>query len=113
MTSRNNMRKKPPQRALHHLEPKEQGDSTLKLHHIPVLLEQVVTLLAPRPGESYLDLTAGYGGHAREILARTNAPELMTLVDRDSNAIRELQTFRDKGAVLVQSDFASFTERAV
>ena len=33
-------------------------------HHVPVLLEAVLQQLNPQKGESYLDLTAGYGGHA-------------------------------------------------
>ena len=39
--------------------------------HIPVLLNDVVRSLAPKPGERYLDLTAGYGGHAAKILEVT------------------------------------------
>jgi 16S rRNA (cytosine1402-N4)-methyltransferase len=59
--------------------------------HIPVLLEQVLHYLDPQPGESYLDLTAGYGGHASAILQRTRAPQKTVLVDRDSFAITELE----------------------
>ena len=36
--------------------------------HKPVLLSEVLAALQPKPGESYLDLTAGYAGHASEIL---------------------------------------------
>ncbi|MEO5949228.1 MAG: 16S rRNA (cytosine(1402)-N(4))-methyltransferase, partial [Candidatus Saccharimonas sp.] len=39
--------------------------------HVPVLLENVLQELQPQSGENYLDLTAGYGGHARAILQRT------------------------------------------
>ena len=53
--------------------------------HEPVLLAQVLQYLNPHPGEIYLDVTAGYGGHAKEILARTIATAV--LVDRDQNAI--------------------------
>ena len=35
--------------------------------HIPVLLDDVLRLLNPQQGEHYLDLTAGYGGHARRL----------------------------------------------
>lgn len=34
------------------------------LAHIPVLPREILAAFAPRPGESYLDATAGLGGHA-------------------------------------------------
>jgi len=76
------------------------------IHHIPVLLEQVLQYLHPREGDSYLDLTAGYGGHATQILERTHNPSETVLVDRDSNAIRVLEgTFAGKGVQVIQKDF--------
>lgn len=71
--------------------------------HIPVLLDAVLAILHPQKGESYLDLTAGYGGHASAVIERTDSPA--TLVDRDENAIRELQHFVDTGSRLVHADF--------
>jgi 16S rRNA (cytosine1402-N4)-methyltransferase len=59
--------------------------------HVPVVLEEVLQYLDPQPGESYLDLTAGYGGHAREILARTGSLTTAVLVDRDAKAIDVLR----------------------
>lgn len=73
--------------------------------HVPVLLDAVLQYLDPKPGESYLDLTAGYGGHADAVLERTSSPELMTLVDRDSHAIATLERFKDAGAELLHTDF--------
>jgi 16S rRNA (cytosine1402-N4)-methyltransferase len=58
--------------------------------HIPVLLEQTLHYLQPRLGESYLDATAGYGGHAAAVLSHTQAPERAVLVDRDEHAITAL-----------------------
>lgn len=58
--------------------------------HTPVLLTQVLAYLAPQEGESYLDLTAGYGGHAAAVLERTKAFGQAVLVDRDESAITEL-----------------------
>lgn len=75
--------------------------------HVPVLHDQVVRLLAPQPGESYLDLTAGYGGHARTIIDRTAAPGRATLVDRDPQALDSLTDLAAAGVHLVPADFAS------
>lgn len=85
-------------------------DDTNNLH-VPVLLAPVLSLLAPQPGESYLDVTAGYGGHASEVFARTNAPEKGVLVDRDDNAITVLQDrFAPSGTRLLHSDFLSASQ---
>lgn len=73
--------------------------------HVPVLLTEVLQYLAPAPGNSYLDLTAGYGGHASEIVARTGAPQRTTLVDRDDNAIAVLQEQFVNGERLLHTDF--------
>lgn len=80
--------------------------------HTPVLLDSVVEALAPATGESYLDLTAGYGGHAHAVLARTKAPEHMVLVDRDEMAIRALEPFKAQGADVVHDDYAHYAEKA-
>jgi 16S rRNA (cytosine1402-N4)-methyltransferase len=75
--------------------------------HVPVLLEQVLQVLDPQPGETYLDLTAGYGGHAQAVLTKTNNYKDSVLVDRDENAINELKPLQEKGATLLHDDFAS------
>ncbi len=38
--------------------------------HRPIMVAEILATLAPQPGESAADCTLGYGGHAREILAR-------------------------------------------
>lgn len=82
--------------------------------HVPVLLEQVLTYLDPKSGESYLDLTAGYGGHASAVLERTKAPDRAVLVDRDSNAIHELQANKHlKDCTITQADFAAACQQLV
>lgn len=59
-------------------------------NHQPVLLQATLSLLEPQTRDTYLDLTAGYGGHAAAILARTRAPERAVLVDRDNAATEHL-----------------------
>ena len=38
--------------------------------HRPIMVAEILAALAPKPGELAVDCTLGYGGHAREILAR-------------------------------------------
>jgi len=76
--------------------------------HQPVLLQQVLQYLDPRAGDSYLDLTGGYGGHASAVLEITHNPADSVLVDRDSNAIAELKKrFAGQGIQLLHKDFLS------
>ncbi len=38
--------------------------------HRPICVQEILEILAPKPGEIAVDATLGYGGHAREILTR-------------------------------------------
>jgi len=82
-------------------------------HHVPVLLDATLDQLKPISGENYLDLTAGYGGHARQILAGTNNYEDSTLVDRDDYAISHLDEFVQKGVRLLHTDFVSAARQLI
>lgn len=83
--------------------------------HTPVLLEAVLDSLRPKAGDDYLDLTAGYGGHAEAILERTlqnidpyNNGSSSYLLDRDRNAIAALERkFSERGVQIVKQDFLS------
>ncbi|MFZ3009560.1 MAG: 16S rRNA (cytosine(1402)-N(4))-methyltransferase RsmH [Candidatus Microsaccharimonas sp.] len=82
-------------------------------HHVPVLLEQTLALLNPHTGENYLDLTAGYGGHAAAILAQTNNFKESVLVDRDDYAIAHLSDYASKGTRLLHTDFESAANQLI
>ncbi len=82
-------------------------------HHVPVLLEATLRELAPKVGESYLDLTAGYAGHASAVLEKTNNFNDSVLVDRDEYAISHLQHMADRGVRLMNTDFASAAQQLV
>jgi 16S rRNA (cytosine1402-N4)-methyltransferase len=38
--------------------------------HLPVMVQEVLDVLRPRPGHTAVDCTLGYGGHARELIPR-------------------------------------------
>jgi 16S rRNA (cytosine1402-N4)-methyltransferase len=53
--------------------------------HIPVMLDPVLAVLAPRDGETHVDATFGGGGYARALL---EAADCMVIgIDRDPDAI--------------------------
>lgn len=83
--------------------------------HQPVLLESVVKLLSPQPGESYLDMTAGYGGHASAIIKILGPKSEKVLVDRDEMAMGVLKEKfgKDQSVNLVRDSFADAAEKFV
>jgi len=81
--------------------------------HVPVLLEATLDLLAPIQGENYLDLTAGYGGHARRFLQATTNFSDSVLVDRDDFAIAKLSEFEQQGVRLMHTDFVTAAQALV
>jgi 16S rRNA (cytosine1402-N4)-methyltransferase len=84
------------------------ADEGARLHQ-PVLLEQVIEMLQPRPGGCFCDATVGMGGHARAILERTAPNGRLIGIDRDRDAIAEarvtLQSFGDR-VTLVHAPFS-------
>lgn len=75
--------------------------------HKPVLLTEVLEALNPQPGESYLDLTAGYAGHASKILDVTRNYKDSVLVDRDENAAKCLREKLGPAITIMDTDFYS------
>jgi 16S rRNA (cytosine1402-N4)-methyltransferase len=75
--------------------------------HLPVLVEEVLSYLDPKPAEHYLDLTAGYGGHARRVMDKIGADGKAILVDRDQNAVEHVtKLFEGDGRVqILHSDY--------
>ena len=81
--------------------------------HVPVLLDATLDTLRPKLGESYLDLTAGYGGHANAFLERTKNNSHAVLVDRDDYAIAHLKALETKGVRLMHTDFVSAAKQLI
>lgn len=58
--------------------------------HVPVLLDEVLAALAPRPGDVIVDATFGAGGYTRALL---NAGATVHAFDRDPDAIAAGRTW--------------------
>lgn len=51
--------------------------------HRPIMVAEIIEALAPKPSELAVDCTLGYGGHAREILARLQPGGRLLGLDAD------------------------------
>lgn len=63
--------------------------------HEPVLLDEVVRLLAPRAGETVVDCTFGAGGHARRLAPPLGEDGRYVAVDQDPEAGAWFDAFAD------------------
>ena len=57
------------------------------LRHIPVMVEEVISLLGCAPHHIYVDATLGGGGHTAEILKRTGPDGIVIGVEWDEDAL--------------------------
>ncbi len=51
--------------------------------HRPIMVQEVLQMLAPKPGEIAVDCTLGYGGHASEIIPRLQPGGRLLGLDAD------------------------------
>ncbi len=83
--------------------------AAIPFRHVPVLADEVLAALAPKPGGRYLDGTVGGGGHARLILEASAPDGILVGLDRDPSALRSaaanLATFGSR-VHLEQGNFA-------
>lgn len=79
--------------------------------HIPVLANQVLTLLDPQPGQIIVDATVGAGGHASLLAERIGPPGRLIGLDCDP-AMLELASPRlaAAGVTLVHAHFDQLRE---
>jgi 16S rRNA (cytosine1402-N4)-methyltransferase len=59
--------------------------------HVPVLADEVVTMLAPAPGSLQIDATVGGGGHTERILGASDPDGRLLGLDADGAAIARVQ----------------------
>ena len=79
-----------------------------QLEHTTVLLREAVDLVAPRPGGVYVDGTLGGGGHAEEVLKRSEPDGVLVGLDQDKEAVarsRERLARYGGRAIICQANF--------
>jgi 16S rRNA (cytosine1402-N4)-methyltransferase len=63
------------------------GGGNVEAGHIPVLADEVMSMLAPVPGSLQIDATLGGGGHTERILEATDPDGRLLGIDADGAAI--------------------------
>lgn len=83
--------------------------------HVPVLLDEVMGFLDPKPGGRFIDATVGAGGHAAAILDATGPNGTLLAIDQDQEALavarRHLARFSTRVS-FVHANFSSVAEVA-
>lgn len=75
------------------------------INHIPVMLNEVLAALQPRPRGRYVDCTLGGAGHAEALLGSTPGIELLG-IDADPAAVKAAaERLRNYDAILVNDNF--------
>ena len=82
--------------------------------HIPVLADEVLSMLAPAPGSLQIDATLGGGGHTERILEATDPDGRLLGLDADGAAIARVDgrlrpRFGDR-LVLRQANFRDLAD---
>lgn len=78
--------------------------------HEPVLAPELVSLLAPEPGQTAVDCTFGGGGHARLIAAQLGPTGRLIGIDRDPAAEARFAKFAVEApcrTLFISADFAA------
>ena len=88
----------------------------MKATHLPVLAEEVMSMLAPAPGSLQIDCTLGGGGHTERILEATDPDGRLLGLDADGAAVARVRErlaprFGDR-LVLRQANFRELAEVA-
>lgn len=83
--------------------------------HVPVLYQEVLALLQPRPGGQYVDGTVGAGGHAAGLLQMSAPDGRLLAFDRDAEALafarQSLAPFGER-VTFIQASFAEMGQLA-
>jgi 16S rRNA (cytosine1402-N4)-methyltransferase len=80
-----------------------------EVSHVPVLVEEAVSALNVREGETYVDGTFGRGGHSAAILARLGVRGRLLAFDQDPAALAS-HALEDPRLELIHARFSTMKE---
>jgi 16S rRNA (cytosine1402-N4)-methyltransferase len=83
----------PSSRDRRHAGPDSATLTYMPSEHEPVLADELIDLLAPKPGQVAVDCTFGGGGHARRVAAAIGAEGTLVGIDRDPAAEARFERF--------------------
>jgi len=72
-------------------------NATIKLEnvkHFPVLLNEIISIISPLYGGTFIDCTFGQGGYSKKILENSN--NKIYAIDRDCSSIKIVNQFKKK-----------------
>jgi len=79
----------------------------VEIIHLPVMVKEVIKVLNPIPGGTYVDATIGPGGHSEVILELIGTRGKLIGIDRDNEALRAAQKrLSDKRVILKKGNFS-------
>lgn len=64
----------------------------MRYYHKPVLLNEVLDILSPKPGGIYVDATLGGGGHFENVIKYAKGKGTFIGIDQDEDAIENAKT---------------------
>lgn len=80
--------------------------------HTPVLLNEVLEMLAPKPGENFIDATVNGGGHAKAIFEKVAPDGRVMGMDWDNDVIEKLRAENLPNLVVVNASYTTLTRAA-
>jgi 16S rRNA (cytosine1402-N4)-methyltransferase len=78
--------------------------------HVPVLADEVLSALAPRPGETIVDCTFGAGGHSALLAARLRGDGKLIAIDRDPTVAPYFERLRRSTTAKVRLLHGEFSQ---
>ena len=78
--------------------------------HIPVLKNEVLKYLDPKPNENFIDCTIGMGGHAKLILEKNGPNGKVLGIEKDPELFKRLLSLKIERLVLANDSYSNLKE---